>query len=49
MQSGWFTADGAGTRRLDAYTPLSNSTNTPGVGQDLWVIGVILAARRDDR
>ena len=24
--------------------PLSNSTNTPGVGQDLWVLGVILAA-----
>ena len=24
--------------------PLSDSSNTPGVGQDLWVLGVILAA-----
>jgi cytochrome c oxidase subunit I len=44
MQSGWLTADGAGRDGWFAYTPLSNGTNTPGVGQDLWVTGVILAA-----
>jgi cytochrome c oxidase subunit I len=44
MQSGWLTADGAGRAGWFAYTPLSNGTNTPGVGQDLWVSGVILAA-----
>jgi cytochrome c oxidase subunit 1 len=44
MQSGWLTADGAGRDGWFSYVPLSNSTNTPGVGQDLWVLGVILAA-----
>ena len=44
MQSGWFTADGAGRDGWLSYAPLSNGTNTPGVGQDLWVLGVILAA-----
>ena len=44
MQSGWLTADGSGRAGWFAYEPLSNSTNTPGVGQDLWVIGVMLAA-----
>jgi cytochrome c oxidase subunit 1 len=43
MQSGWLTADGAGRAGWSSYAPLSNGTNTPGVGQDLWVIGVILA------
>jgi cytochrome c oxidase subunit 1 len=44
MQSGWLTADGAGRAGWFSYTPLSNGSNTPGVGQDLWVVGVILAA-----
>jgi len=44
MESGWLTGDGAGRDGWFAYTPLSNGTNTPGVGQDMWVIGVILAA-----
>ncbi len=44
MQSGWFTADGAGRAGWFSYIPLSNGTNTPGVGMDMWVIGVILAA-----
>jgi cytochrome c oxidase subunit 1 len=43
MQSGWFTADGAGRAGWFSYVPLSNATNTPGVGQDLWTMGVILA------
>jgi cytochrome c oxidase subunit 1 len=44
MQSGWLTASGAGRVGWSSYTPMSNGTNTPGVGQDLWVIGVILVA-----
>jgi cytochrome c oxidase subunit I len=44
MQSGWLAADGAGRAGWFSYVPLSNSNNTPGVGQDLWTLGVILAA-----
>jgi cytochrome c oxidase subunit 1 len=44
MQSGWLTSDGAGRDGWFSYVPLSNGSNTPGVGQDLWVLGVILAA-----
>jgi cytochrome c oxidase subunit I len=43
MQSGWLTSDGPGRAGWFSYTPLSNGTNTPGVGMDLWVIAVILA------
>ncbi len=43
MQSGWLTAGGAGRAGWYAYVPLSDSSNTPGIGQDLWTIGVILA------
>ncbi len=44
MESSWLTTEGAGRAGWFAYPPLSNGTNTPGVGQDLWVLGVILAA-----
>ncbi len=44
MQQGWFASGGAGRDGWTSIAPLSNGTNTPGVGQDLWVIGVILAA-----
>ncbi len=44
MQSGWLSDDGAGRSGWFSYTPLSNGTNTPGVGQDLWTVGVILVA-----
>jgi cytochrome c oxidase subunit 1 len=44
MQTGWFTADGAGRTGWSSFAPLSNGTNTPGVGQDFWVIGVLLVA-----
>jgi cytochrome c oxidase subunit 1 len=44
MESSWLTADGAGRAGWFSYVPLSNSANTPGVGQDLWTLGVILAA-----
>jgi cytochrome c oxidase subunit 1 len=43
MQSGWFTASGPGRAGWYSYVPLSDSVNTPGVGQDLWTLGVILA------
>jgi cytochrome c oxidase subunit 1 len=44
MQSSWLAQDGAGRAGWFSYVPLSNGTNTPGVGQDVWVLGVILAA-----
>jgi cytochrome c oxidase subunit 1 len=43
MQSGWLTGN-AGRDGWFSYVPLSDATNTPGVGQDMWVVGVILAA-----
>jgi cytochrome c oxidase subunit I len=43
MYSGFLTDSGAGSDTWTATIPLSNSTNTPGVGMDLWVIGVALA------
>lgn len=44
MQAGWLTSTGAGRTGWSSYVPMSNSTNTPGVGQSMWVIGVILVA-----
>jgi cytochrome c oxidase subunit 1 len=44
MESGWLTSDGPGRSGWFSYVPLSDATNTPGVGMDLWVLGVILAA-----
>ncbi len=44
MQSGWLTGTGPGRDGWFAYIPLSNATNTPGAGQDLWTAGVLLAA-----
>ncbi|PZS11020.1 MAG: cytochrome c oxidase subunit I [Solirubrobacterales bacterium] len=43
MQSGWLTAGGSGRDGWFSYVPLSESPYTPGVGQDLWTLGVILA------
>jgi cytochrome c oxidase subunit 1 len=43
MQSGWFTSEGAGRDAWTSFAPLSNGTHTPGVGQDLWTLGVLLA------
>jgi cytochrome c oxidase subunit I len=44
MQQGWFASGGAGRVGWSSIAPMSNGTNTPGVGMDLWVVGVILAA-----
>ncbi|HET9074429.1 MAG TPA: cbb3-type cytochrome c oxidase subunit I [Solirubrobacteraceae bacterium] len=43
MQSGWFVYSGPGQAGWTAFAPLSNSTYTPGYGQDLWTLGVLLA------
>ncbi|HEX4306206.1 MAG TPA: cbb3-type cytochrome c oxidase subunit I [Solirubrobacterales bacterium] len=43
MYSGFLTNNGAGDDSWTATIPLSGSTGTPGVGMDLWVIGVALA------
>ena len=38
--SGFFTKDGAASFGWFAYAPLSNGINSPGVGADLWVMGL---------
>jgi cytochrome c oxidase subunit 1 len=43
MFSGFLTNNGAGDDSWTATVPLSDSIHTPGVGMDLWVIGVALA------
>ena len=43
MYSGFLTSSGAGDDSWTATIPLSSSFGTPGVGMDLWVIGVALA------
>jgi cytochrome c oxidase subunit I len=44
MWSGFFTVNGAASAGWYAYDPLSDRANTPGNGQDFWVIGVLLAS-----
>jgi cytochrome c oxidase subunit 1 len=43
MQSGWFANGGPGQSGWFDYQPLGNDTYTPGIGQSLWNVGVILA------
>jgi cytochrome c oxidase subunit 1 len=43
MWSGFLTQNGAGRAAWFAFVPLSDSSGTPGTGQDLWVIGVGLS------
>jgi cytochrome c oxidase subunit 1 len=40
--SGFFTSDGAASFGWFAYTPLSDSVRSPGLGGDLWIVGVAL-------
>jgi cytochrome c oxidase subunit I len=42
MVSGFLTADGAADFGWTGYTPLSDIVRTPGIGADLWIIGVAL-------
>ena len=44
MYLGFFTQGGAASAGWTAYTPLSDSANTPGDGMYLWIFGVMLAA-----
>ena len=43
MVIGLGTANGAAKAGWTAYTPLSNAAFTPGVGMDLWIMGVFFA------
>jgi len=41
--SGFFTPGGAAAFGWTAYAPLSNSINSPGVGGDLWIMGLAVS------
>ncbi|MGW0196260.1 aa3-type cytochrome oxidase subunit I [Nonomuraea sp. NPDC003201] len=41
--SGFFTPGGAASFGWFAYTPLSNAINSPGIGSDLWIMGLALS------
>jgi cytochrome c oxidase subunit I len=42
MVSGFLTSDGGADFGWTGYTPLSSIVRTPGIGADLWIIGVAL-------
>jgi cytochrome c oxidase subunit I len=42
MVSGFLTADGGADFGWTGYTPLSDIVRTPGIGADLWIMGVAL-------
>src|SRR5271155_1523084 len=42
MLLGFFTAGGAAAFGWVAYAPLSNATNSPGAGPDLWIMALAL-------
>ncbi|CAN5544060.1 cytochrome c oxidase subunit I [soil metagenome] len=42
MVSGFLTADGAANFGWFAYAPLSDGIRSPGVGADLWLMGIVL-------
>ena len=44
MYLGFLTNAGPGRAGWTAFDPLSDAANTPGIGMDLWVFGVALAA-----
>jgi cytochrome c oxidase subunit 1 len=41
--SGFLTPEGAPDFGWTAYTPLSNSLNTPQTGADLWIMGLVVS------
>ncbi|GAA5068175.1 cytochrome c oxidase subunit 1 [Thermocatellispora tengchongensis] len=41
--AGFFTPDGSASFGWFAYTPLSTEVYTPGVGGDLWIMGLVVA------
>ena len=42
MCSGFLTASGAAEFGWFAYAPLSGSVRSPGLGGDLWIVGIVL-------
>ncbi len=42
MLSGFFVAGGAASFAWVSYAPLSNATNSPGAGSDLWLMALAL-------
>src|SRR5690606_12794377 len=42
MLGGFLTADGAADFGWTGYPPLSSSVRSPGLGGDLWIVGVAL-------
>ncbi len=42
MVSGFLTSDGGADFGWTGYTPLSSIVRTPGIGADLWIMGVAL-------
>jgi cytochrome c oxidase subunit 1 len=42
LMAGFLTTGGAADFGWVAYTPLSNSVNTPGAGPDMWIAGLVL-------
>src|SRR4051794_35132327 len=40
--SGFITPSGAADFGWTAYSPLTNATNSPGAGADLWIIGLAI-------
>jgi cytochrome c oxidase subunit 1 len=41
--AGLFTPDGAADFGWTGYTPLSDVTNSPGAGQNLWIAGLVVS------
>ncbi|MBM4569038.1 cytochrome c oxidase subunit I [Rhodococcus hoagii] len=41
--SGFITPGGAADFGWTAYTPLSSAINSPGVGADLWIVGLLIS------
>jgi cytochrome c oxidase subunit 1 len=44
LMGGFLVAGGAADSGWSAYAPLSNSLYTPGSGQDMWIVGVMLTS-----
>src|SRR5205823_4696478 len=43
VMAGFLTPGGAADFGWFAYTPLSSATHSPGVGGDLWAMGLVIA------
>jgi cytochrome c oxidase subunit I len=43
VTAGFLTSSGAADFGWVAYAPLSNAVHAPGVGADLWIVGLVLA------